>query len=128
MWIQAWDFLLTAVIGIVVACIFHFHQCNVKQFPIQGIWLFVFDLCVWLLVIPLVFAGLLLINQGEVRFHTFLALVLGGVLYMTYLRPRLNRPVELASLYTVKTIRAVLSVLAIPWRFFKSSPPPGDGE
>ena len=128
MWIQAWEFLLTAAIGLIVAGLFHFHQNNIKHFPIQGIWLWVFDLCVWLVVIPLVFAGLLLINQGEVRFHTFLALFLGGVLYMAYLKPLLHRPVELASLFTVKSFRAVLSLLVIPWRFFKSGSPPGDGE
>jgi len=128
MWSQAWEFLLTAAIGLIVAGVFHFHQNNIKHFPIRGVWLWVFDLCVWLVVIPLVFAGLLLINQGEVRFRTFLALFLGGILYMAYLKPLLSRPVEMASSYTAKSVRSVLCVLAIPRRCFKSRPPPEDGE
>lgn len=130
MWIQAWEFLLTVGIGLVLAGIFHFHQKNVKHFSIKGVWLWLFDLGVWLVVIPLVFAGLLIINQGEVRFYVLLALLIGGGLYMVYLRPILNRPVEVAALYTVRSIRVVFSVLAIPWRLFKArfktSPPPGD--
>jgi len=130
MWIQAWEFLLTVGVGLILAVILHFHQNSIKHFPIRGMWLWLFDLGVWLVVIPLVFAGLLVINQGEVRFHVFLALLTGGGLYMVYLRPRLNRPVELAALYAAKSIRAILSVLVFPWRFFKSGTrnPPGAGD
>lgn len=130
MWIQAWEFLLTVGVGLILAVIFHFHQNIIRHFPVRGVWLWLFDLGVWLVVIPLVFAGLLAINQGEVRFHVFLALLTGGGLYVVYLRPKLNHSMELAALYTVKSIRAVLSVLLIPWRLLKSRTdnPPGAGD
>ena len=130
MWIQAWEFLLTVGVGLVLAVIFHFHQNSIKHFPVRGVWLWLLDLGVWLVVIPLVFAGLLAINQGEVRFHVFLALLTGGGLYVVYLKPKLNRSIELAALYSVKSIRAVLSALLFPWRLFKSRTgnPPGAGD
>lgn len=106
MWIQAWEFLLTVGIGLALAGIFHFHQNVTRQFPIRGVWMWLFDLGVWLVVIPLVFASLLIINQGEVRFYVFLALITGGGLYIVYLRSRFNRPVGLAAFYAAKSVRA----------------------
>ncbi|MGI6550927.1 MAG: spore cortex biosynthesis protein YabQ [Syntrophomonadales bacterium] len=130
MWIQAWEFLLTVGIGLALAGIFHFHQNITKQFPLRGVWMWLFDLGVWLVVIPLVFASLLIINQGEVRFYVFLALITGGGLYIVYLKSRLNRPVGLAAFYAAKSVQAVLSVLSLPWRLIKSRAknpvPPGD--
>ncbi len=89
------------------------------------------DLGVWLVVIPLVFTGLLIINQGEVRFYVFLALLTGGGLYMIYLKPPLSRPVGWAAFYTAKSVSAVLSVLSLPWRLIKSrskTPSPPEDE
>ncbi len=113
-----------------LAAIFHFHQKIIKQFPIRGFWLWLCDLGVWLVAIPLVFVGLLIINEGEVRFYVLLALLTGGGLYMLYVKPIVNRFVGIAASYTAKTIRAIFSFLTAPWRLFKArfktSPPPGN--
>jgi spore cortex biosynthesis protein YabQ len=132
MLIQVREFLLTVGIGLILAGIFHFHQKCVKHFPIRGILLWLFDLGVWLVVVPLVFAGLLIINQGEVRFYVLLALLVGAGLYMVYVRPKFNRPIEVAAGYTVKTARFVFSAIAVSLRrlrfWTKTPPPPGDDE
>ena len=130
MWIQAWEFILTVGIGLILAGILHFHQNSIKHFPIRGVWLWLLDLGIWLVVIPLVFAGLLIINQGEVRFYVILAMLTGGGLYLVYVKPRLNRPVEIAAFFAARAVQAVLSVMMFPWRLIKSlskgAPPPED--
>ena len=129
MWIQAWEFILTVGVGLVLAGVLHFYQNSIKHLLAEGCWLWVLDFGVWLLIIPLVFAGLLVINQGEVRFYVILALVTGGGLYLIYLKPRFDRPVRVAAWYVMQSLRAALSALFFPWRLIKSrrSRPPEEG-
>jgi len=131
MWIQVQEFFFAVLIGLALAVILHFHQMNVKHLPRRNFWLWLLDLMVWLLVIPLVFAGLLIINQGEVRYYVLLALAVGGILYLVYLKPRLERPLASAAAVTAGIARSAWSVMARPWRLIRArlNPPiPPEGE
>ncbi|NLB18557.1 MAG: hypothetical protein GX825_07515 [Syntrophomonadaceae bacterium] len=115
--------------GLLLAPVFHFHQKNVRNFPIKGIWLRILDLAIWLAAIPLVFWVLLRTNQGEVRFYLFLGLLVGAGLYFFYLASRFNYSLESMSVLVGKAVCRMGLLLSVPkrWlinRFTPPSPPP----
>lgn len=133
---QVEAFTLTLVLGLVSGALFHFYQQAVRTSRIKGWSLYVLDFFLWIIMILLVFAALLLINQGEMRVYVLVALLAGAFLYYQYLSPRLQVVVERAVRLTLRLIALLAAVVVRPGRWlagviasrFKRPPPPGEDE
>lgn len=90
------------------------------------------------MLIFVVFVGMLLINQGEMRIYVLLALLAGVVIYYRVLSQRLEKPITFAANSTVyiisKTIKITVKGLAYCRNFVKEKlkkdkgPPPDNEE
>lgn len=133
---QVEAFTLTLVLGLVSGAFFHFYQQTVRMARIKGVALYVLDFFLWMVMILLIFAALLLINQGEMRIYVLVALLAGAFLYYQYLSPRLQVVVERAVRLTLKLISFLVAAVVRPSRWlagvitsrFKRPPPPDEGE
>lgn len=129
-------FFLTLLLGVIAGFIIHFYQLGIKALKTGKHTLLLLDFILWLFMILVVALGMLLINQGELRFYTFIFLILGGIIYFKTLAPRLYRPLQTAAAagaYFIKMLAKQLLKPAI-WLINKirtklpqhNSPPPPD--
>lgn len=85
---QVGEFLLFILVGVGMAAALHLHQRVVEHLRLTGLLLWLFDFILWPFLGLLVFALLLLVNQGDLHLRLFMALVCGALIYLARLRPR----------------------------------------
>ncbi len=132
-------FVLTLLLGGIAGFVIHFYQLGIKALGVGKQLLYLLDLLLWMFMILLVSLGMMLINQGALRFYTFVFLILGGVVYYKTLAPRLNRPLQvtaeaLAHLLKrlvsmiIKPVRWLINSIRLQWRKFHPPMPPDDAD
>ncbi len=135
---QVEAFMLTLILGILAGMIFHLYQLTIKIMRLGQCGLFLMDLIIWLVMIVVIFAALLIINQGEMRVYVFIALVGGIILYRQSMAEYFRKPLQSAANITVESLRTVtawgLKPLLAAVRLVRSMvrrhpvPPPDDGD
>ncbi len=78
---QVQAFILTLVLGVASGLVINYYQLIVRNTRLKAVMLYLLDLLLWVFIILLVFAAMLWINQGEIRFYVLLALVFGIIIY-----------------------------------------------
>jgi len=134
---QIQAFLLTFFLGAIAGLIFHYYQSTIRSLRIGRYLLYLMDFILWIIMIVIIGAALLVINQGEMRVYVFIALISGGGLYYKCLSQRLHQPVYIlgkSTAYVMKLISACIAkpfVAAFTWlkvqyRKRQKPPPPND--
>jgi len=100
---QIQAFVLTLVLGLASGLVLNYYQIIIRHTKLKAAVLYIFDLLLWIFIILLVFAAMLWINQGEIRFYILLALLIGIIIYFRKLAQYLDSYLLEAAL---KTIRA----------------------
>ena len=91
---QLQTFILTGLTGVAAGFIFHYYQLTVRKARIGKYFLYILDFIWWIFILLLVFAAMLLINQGEIRLYIILTLFAGVILYFYFFSARLIRIVD----------------------------------
>ena len=135
---QIQSFVLTAVLGVVAGMVFQFYQLLVRRARLGKYSLYVMDFFLWMLMILLIFAAMLFINQGEMRVYVLIALVVGIIIYHHYLGPTMEGPVSTLAQLTISAFSFLIGIIRRPvlalgnWLkdLMKSGkgPPPSDEE
>jgi spore cortex biosynthesis protein YabQ len=135
---QIQSFVLTAVLGVVAGMVFQYYQLLVRRARLGKYSLYVMDFFLWMLMILLIFAAMLFINQGEMRVYVLIALVVGIIIYHHYLGPAMEGPVSTLAQFTISTFSFLIGIIKRPvlvlgnWLkgLTKGSkdPPPNDDE
>jgi len=133
---QIQSFLLTLVLGVVAGMVFQFYQLLVRGARLGKYALYIMDFFLWMLMILLIFAAMLFINQGEMRVYVLIALVVGIILYHRYLGQVMEEPVSQAARLTIGIASFLTGLIKRPGRmvadWFKGlmktgqAPPPVD--
>ncbi len=109
-------FILTLVLGLLTGTIFHFYQELIRSARVSRYVLYFLDFSLWIIIIALVFLGMLLINQGEMRIYVLIALVLGILIYYRKFASRLDAPISRLARLTVTvyttTVRGIKKALS----------------
>lgn len=128
-------FVLTLLLGGIAGFVIHFYQLGIKALKVGKYILYLLDFLLWMFMILLVSLGMLLINQGALRFYTFVFLILGGIIYFKTLAPTLYRPLQAIAEAGAYLIRIMVSQIIKPelWlinkirlKFRNHRPPPPD--
>jgi len=136
---QIQSFVLTLVLGVVAGMVFQFYQLLVRSARLGKYSLYIMDFVLWLLMILLIFAAMLFINQGEMRVYVLVALVAGIIIYHRYLGPAMEGPVGRAAQLTITTVSFLTGLVMRPGRALagwlkglikrgQGPPPPDEGE
>jgi spore cortex biosynthesis protein YabQ len=113
---QAWLFLTTVVVGVVVGLFYDFFRVLRKTAPHGYLAVQLEDLFFWLAVTVLVFYYMLHRNYGEIRFFSLLGMGVGVVLYfVTVSRFIVKISVAIVE-YLKKVIAAVVRIILLPLR------------
>ena len=91
---QLQTFFLTGLTGIAAGFIFHYYQLTIRKARIGKYFLYIMDLIWWVFILLIIFAAMLLINQGEIRFYIILTLLAGVIVYFHFFSARLAKIVE----------------------------------
>lgn len=129
---QLQTFILTGLTGVAAGFIFHYYQLTVRKAGIGKYFLYILDFIWWIFILLMVFAAMLLINQGEIRFYIILTLFAGVSLYFYFLSARLTRIVDQGAKGTVFIVASFSRLAGIipgwmkKWLLSrkKTSPPP----
>ncbi len=81
--------VFTLLLGVIAGFVLHFYQLVIKAWKAGKHILYLLDFVFWVLMILIVSLGMLFINQGALRFYTFVFLVLGALFYYKTLAPYL---------------------------------------
>ncbi|MDD3894131.1 MAG: spore cortex biosynthesis protein YabQ [Syntrophomonadaceae bacterium] len=87
---QLQTFILTGLTGIAAGFIFHYYLLTIRKARIGKYFLYILDLILWIFILIMVFAAMLFINQGEIRFYVLLTLLAGVIVYFRCLSARLT--------------------------------------
>lgn len=134
--VQIQAFLLTLVLGIIAGLIFHYYQLTIKSLRVGKYPLYAMDIILWIIMIVIIAAALLIINQGEMRVYVFIALLAGGLVYYKWLSQHIKQPLTVLSRATAFMLKTGYGNLTKPmvwviiWlrarNFRKQAPPPDD--
>lgn len=116
---QLEPFVLTLLVGLIAGLVFQFYQCSISLSSWRRWVLYLFDFLVWLVILLLVFALLLFINQGEIRLYILLALFTGIFVYFRKIAPGIQPYMREAARMNGRLLRAVGKKLAIPWIYLQ---------
>ncbi|MDD3023136.1 MAG: spore cortex biosynthesis protein YabQ [Syntrophomonadaceae bacterium] len=108
------SFGLTLVLGVLAGGIFHYYQLTIRKARVSRYFLYVIDLILWIFMLLLVFASMLLINQGEMRLYVLIALLGGILIYYHYFS---------SSFYRTQSRMADFTVSRLAFVFRKSKQP-----
>lgn len=100
-------FFLTFIVGMLAGLIFHYYQTTIRSLRVGRIVLYLMDFILWIMLIIIIAAALLVINQGEMRVYVFLALITGGAVYYLSLARRLQPPVYFLGKSTAYILRKI---------------------
>jgi hypothetical protein len=128
---------MTLLLGGIAGFVIHFYQLGIKALKAGKYILYLLDFFLWVFMILVVSLGMLLINQGALRFYTFVFLILGGVIYSKTLAPRLHRPLQAIARTTANLVNMLANQIMKPglwlinkihskWRDHHSQSPPDD--
>lgn len=81
----------SVTLGWVTAAFYHFWRELTRPGRRNRLWTAVCDLLIWLLLLPPVFAGLVLVNNGQLRLYVLLLLLLGASFYYRFCARWLGR-------------------------------------
>lgn len=102
-------FLYTIVLGVLAGAMLHSYQLFVKRIAIRQYALYFVDIIFWLVMIVLIFASMLYINQGEMRSYVLIALIVGALIYYRFCSaktdPLLGKIADINVLILQKTIK-----------------------
>lgn|GEM_PF-306672 len=118
---QIQAFLLTLILGVIVSFIFHYYQQTIRSMRVGRNILYVTDIILWMIIIVLIAAALLIINQVEIRVYVFIALLAGGFIYYKWLAQYMRQPLFIlgrATAFMLKAVKAALNkpfILALNW-------------
>ncbi|MDD4801343.1 MAG: spore cortex biosynthesis protein YabQ [Syntrophomonas sp.] len=132
---QIETFLLTFVLGIITAIIFHYYQSTIHNLRIGRYALYIMDFILWIMMIIIIAVSLYIINQGEIRVYVFIGLVAGGIVYYISMARFLKRPIYFLGRATAAMLQTVIYTFMKPLRLAviwlkeqykkrKKSPPP----
>lgn len=102
---QIQAFVLTLVLGLASGLVLNYYQIIIRHAKLKAAVLYIFDLLLWIFIILLVFAAMLWINQGEIRFYILLALLIGIIIYFRKLAQYLDSYLLEAALKTIRQVR-----------------------
>ncbi|MGR6837176.1 spore cortex biosynthesis protein YabQ [Syntrophomonas erecta] len=133
---QVESFILTMVLGIVTGTIFHLYQSIVRRARIGRGPLYFMDFLLWLLMIVVVFAAMLFINQGEMRVYVLIALLTGIIMYHYYFANRFDNSMKTIADRFIKGLAFVVRGVIRPvkrlrlsirlWFKGRKEPPPDE--
>jgi|LSQX01.1.fsa_nt_gb spore cortex biosynthesis protein YabQ len=112
--LQIQSFVLTAVLGVVAGMVFQFYQLLVRRARVGKYSLYVMDFFLWMLMILLIFAAMLFINQGEMRVYVLIALVVGIIIYHHYLGPTMEGPISTLAQLTITAVSFLFGIIKRP--------------
>lgn len=132
-------FVLTLLLGGITGFVIHFYQLGIKALKVDKHILYLLDFFLWMFMILLVSLGMMLINQGALRFYTFVFLILGGIIYFKTLAPRLYRPLWViaeAGAYLLRILVGqiikpglwLINKIRLKWRSQRPPMPPDDSD
>ncbi len=108
---QIQSFVLTMILGVVAGMVFQFYQLLVRRARVGKYSLYLMDFFLWMLMILLIFAAMLFINQGEMRVYVLVALVAGILIYHHYLGPTMEAPVSRGAQLTISAFSILSSLI-----------------
>lgn len=111
---QIQSFVLTSILGVVAGMVFQFYQLLVRGARLGKYSLYVMDFFLWMLMILLIFAAMLLINQGEMRVYVLVALVVGIIIYHRYLGPTMEVPISHGAQLTISAFSFLIGLIKRP--------------
>jgi spore cortex biosynthesis protein YabQ len=122
---EARTFLTLMLTGAVLGCVFDVCRMGRNTFKLRSLGTSVTDILFWILAALVVFAVLVGVNQGELRFYVFLALIAGAVSYFRFLSRyvltfliRLTRVLNKFKTALMRILQAfVLTFITKPARF-----------
>lgn len=88
---QLFVLVSSVTLGWVAAAFYHFWRELTRFGRRNRLWAALCDLLIWLLLLPPVFAGLVLVNDGQLRLYVLLLLLLGAVFYYRFCARWLER-------------------------------------
>lgn len=113
-------FILTLLLGIIAGLLIHYYQLTIRELKIGKYALYTMDLILWMIMLVLIFVGILLINQGEVRIYVFIGLVLGGLIYLRWIMPRIRGFIHRTAIQTAHGADRFSLGLKKPWHSLKN--------
>ncbi len=117
---QIQAFLLTSILGIIASLIFHYYQQTIRSMRVGRNSLYVMDIILWMIMIILIAAALLIINQGEIRVYVFIALLVGGLVYYKWLAKYMRPPLVIMGRSTAYMLKAIYSTMTKPFILLRS--------
>ena len=122
---EARTFLSLMLVGAVLGVIFDICKMARNTFKLRAFGTSVTDILYWIIAVFVVFAVLVGVNQGQLRFYVFLALIAGAVSYFRFLSRYvlvfLIRLIRILNRFKVSLERAVkaifLTIVLKPFRF-----------
>ncbi|MEA4924805.1 MAG: spore cortex biosynthesis protein YabQ [Syntrophomonadaceae bacterium] len=112
---QIQAFLLTSILGIIASLIFHYYQQTIRSMRVGRNSLYVMDIILWMIMIIVIAAALLIINQGEIRVYVFIALFVGGLVYYKWLAQYMRPPLVIMGRSTACMLKAIYSTMTKPF-------------
>ena len=113
---QIINFLVTVGLGLVMGIIFDFYYVLRCLLKLRKIFIHIGDLFIWLFMIALVFATLIYINWGEMRFYVFLGIILGTLIYYLVFSKYIRIIYEYIIKAVLKILYIVKSIILFPFK------------
>ncbi|MDN5362954.1 MAG: hypothetical protein PWQ91_15 [Eubacteriales bacterium] len=82
---QLFSFLVGIGIGLVLGFLYNIYRFLRGTFRIRRLGVHLGDFLYWLIATVVTFCVLLFFNNGEVRFYIFIAIAVGGIIYLSLL-------------------------------------------
>jgi spore cortex biosynthesis protein YabQ len=114
---QLQAFFLTFILGIAAGLIFHYYQSTIRNWRLGKYLLYLMDFIWCIILIIIMAAALLLINQGEIRVYVFIALISGGVTYYKCLARKLQSSVQFLGRSTAYLFKKLGALITRPLRW-----------
>lgn len=119
------------LLGIASGLIFHFYQLFIRATKLKRILLYIVDFSLWIIMIIIIFSGVILINQGEVRVYVFIALLGGMFFYFkkmakfveNTLKKIVNKILNIISIF-ITSIKNILLRLSMLFKRKNNDDPP----
>ncbi|RKO67871.1 spore cortex biosynthesis protein YabQ [Desulfofundulus salinus] len=111
-------FLLTLLIGLMSGFAYDLYRVLREMLRLRKTGTFVGDLLFWMFLLVLVFALLLVGNNGEVRFYVLLGLALGAGIYLIFFSLSARRLIYRTIFFLYRTIQIMVAGALALWRIF----------
>ncbi len=109
-------FLLTMIIGLVSGLTYDLYRVLRELLRLRKTGTFVGDLLFWMFLLVLVFALLLVGNNGEVRFYVLLGLALGAAIHLVFFSSSARRLIYRTIYFLFRTTQIIAAGALVLWR------------